>query len=187
MMWLRAKPLLRDLAAHLLVHRQPHGLVEIALLPGEFERAQHLGLRRQIGGDQRLGPPQQERLHPAREHGAALAILLLLDRGAEDAGKAPRIAEQPRHQKGELRPQLAEMVFDRRPGQAQPVARVEAADQRGRLRIGVLDRLRLVEHRDVPGDRQQMIGVARQQRVGRQHQIGLADLAETLRAIGPVQ
>ena len=79
------------------------------------------------------------------------------------------------------------MVLDRRPGQAQPVAGVEPADEPGRLRIGVLDRLRLVEHRDVPGDRQQMIGVARQQRIGRQHQIGIADLAEALCAIGPVQ
>ncbi len=38
------KPLLRELAAHLPVHRQPHSLVEIALLPAEFERLQDLRL-----------------------------------------------------------------------------------------------------------------------------------------------
>jgi hypothetical protein len=54
------------------------------------------------------------------------------------------------------------MVLDRRPGQAQPVARVEPADEPGDLRHGVLYRLRLVEHCDVPRYRQQMIGVARQ-------------------------
>ncbi len=181
------KPLLRQLAAHLLVHRQPHGLVEIALLPGKFERLQDLGLWRQIGGHHRLGPPQQERFNPPREHAAALAILLLLDRSAEDPGKAAGIAEQPRHQKGELRPQLPEMVLDRRPGQAQPMARVEPADEPGRLRIGILDRLRLVEHRDVPGDRKQQLGVARQQRVGRHHHIGIADRGEMSGAVGTVQ
>jgi hypothetical protein len=91
------EPLLRHLAAHLFVHRQPHRLVKIALLPGELERPQYLGLGRQFGGDQGLGPPQQERLHPAREHGTALAIRLLLDRSTEDSGKASGITEQPRH------------------------------------------------------------------------------------------
>ena len=123
------KALRGDFLAHLVVHREPHGLVEIALRPGQFERADDLGFRRQLAGDQVLGPAQQERLQPRRQHGPPLAIVPLFDRRAEHAGEALRVAEQPRHQKGELRPQFAEMVLDRRAGQAQPVPRVEPADE----------------------------------------------------------
>ena len=89
---------------------------------------------------------------------------------------------RPGHQKVELRPQLAEMVLDRRAGQAEPVARVEPAGERGRLAGRVLDRLRLVEHDEVPGAGSRRLGVARQQRVGRQHQIGIGDLRRSAAA-----
>ena len=181
------EPLLGDLAAHLFVHRDPHRLVEIALRAGELERAQDLGFRRQIGRHQALGAPQQKWFQPARQHGATFAILLFLDRGAEHAREAFGVAEQSRHQEGELRPQLAEMVFHRRAGETQPMACIEAADQLRRLRGGILDRLRLVQHCHVPLNRQQPVGVARQQRVGRHNQIGIVDLGKALGAVGAMQ
>ena len=50
------------------------------------------------------------------------------------------------------------MVFQRRPGQAEAMPRLDAANGFGAAAAGVLDRLRLVEN-------QQMIGMARQ-RIG---------------------
>ena len=64
---------------------------------------------------------------------AAFVILLFLDRRGEDVGKTLGVAEQPRHRKGELRPQLAEMVLHRRAGQAQPLPRLQSADERGSI------------------------------------------------------
>jgi len=181
------EPLLGYLATYFLVHRNPHGLVKIALRAGKFERAQDFGFWRQVGCHQTLGAAQQERFQPAGQHRAPLGVLLLLDRGTEHAGKAFGIAEQSRHQKGELRPQLAEMVLHRRAGETQPMTGVEATDQLRRLRGGILDRLRFVKHGHVPCDRQQTVGVARQQRVGRHHQIGIVDFGKAVRAIGAVQ
>ena len=51
-----------------------------------------------------------------------MTVLALFDRVPKHAAEAFRIAKQAWHQERELRPQLAQMVLDRRTGQAQAMA-----------------------------------------------------------------
>ena len=53
-------------------------------------------------------------------------------------------AEEAGEQEVELAPQLAEVVLQRRAGQAQTVAGVDLADGFCALALGILDRLRFV-------------------------------------------
>ena len=87
----------------------------------------------------------------------------------------------------ELRPQLAEVVFQRGAGQAQAVARIEQAGALGRLRAVVLDVVRFVEDHQVIIVLAQLFLVARQQRVGGQHQVGAVDLVEQLEPLLALQ
>ena len=66
------------------------------------------------------------------------------------------------------------------------MARIEAADELRRFCRGVLDRLRLVQDCQMPAQRQEPIGVARQQRIGRYHQIGIIDVGKALGTVGTV-
>ena len=79
------------------------------------------------------------------------------------------------------------MVLHRRAGEAQAMACIESADQLRRLCRGILDSLRFVEHCHMPFGREQVLGVARQQSIGRYHQVGIVDLGKAVRAIGAVQ
>ena len=68
---------------------------------------------------------------------------------ARDSASRRRKAEAcPQHagiEKFEERPQLAQVIFDRRAAQRQPVVAAQKADRLGRFGGGVLDGLRLVE------------------------------------------
>jgi hypothetical protein len=65
----------------------------------------------------------------------------------------------------EQRPEFAQVVFQRRAGQAQAVPRVQLARGLGGLGPGVLDVLRLVEDQQVVLLFAELLGVARQQRI----------------------
>ena len=66
------------------------------------------------------------------------------------------------------------MIFHRRARQAKAVARGQAADYFGGVRVGVFDVLRFVKHHQVPVLRLPALAVAQQQRVRRHHNVVLA-------------
>ena len=72
--------------------------------------------------------------------------------GAEKAGK----------QEIELAPQFAEVVFQRRAGQAQAMPCIDLAHCFRALALGILDRLRLVEDEQVVTVLHQLVGIAPQ-------------------------
>jgi len=74
---------------------------------------------------------------------------------AEQALEARFLAQQTGHEEMKQRPQLAQMVFQRRAGQAQAVPRANAAHHFRRLGARVLDILRFVQDQQVIGLRQQ--------------------------------
>ena len=185
--WLRPRPRSAISRRHLVMHRGADRFIQFALLRRQRDAAQDRVLRRQFGRHRRLGAAQDERADARGKLAAAHRIALLLDRRAEPAGEVLARPQQPRHQEGELRPQLAQVVLDRRAGQAQPVARLQPAHRVGRLGGRALDRLRLVQHHQVPGEARHLLDIARQHRVGRDHDMRPAEVAALLVPVQPVQ
>ena len=75
------------------------------------------------------------------------------------------IAQEPRHQKVEQRPQFTQVVFQWCPGQAQAMVGLELLHYLCGLRLGVLDLLRLVENDEVKLMCKQCFPVAGEQRI----------------------
>ena len=134
----------------------------IAAYAGQLDMLHDLRLGRQLGFDLALGAAKQERPDAPGQQLAAVAVALLLHRRAEDAGEATLVTEQPGDQEAHLRPELTQMVLDRRAGQAQAVAGLELRGELGGLAGRVLDRLSLIERHQVPLHRHERFGVARQ-------------------------
>ncbi|MGY4313491.1 hypothetical protein ACVWW1_002794 [Bradyrhizobium sp. JR3.5] len=65
--------------------------------------------------------------------------------------------------------------------------RTDVLEPPRRDRVGILDGLSLVQHRDVPFTREQHLVIARDQWIGRQNKIVIADRFETLPAVGTMQ
>ncbi|MNM56734.1 hypothetical protein D3C81_679110 [compost metagenome] len=179
--------LLVDFLAHFLIHRQAHGFVQVALRPRQFHLAHHLRLRRQFLGHVIFRAAQQERLDAAVQQHAAQRVVLAFDRMAELGVEGFLVAQQARQQEVELRPQFAQVVFQRRAGQTQAVARAQQARALRRLAARILDVVRFVEDDQVEIMLAQGFLVARQQGVGGQHQVALIDLVELLRAVLALQ
>ena len=98
----------------------------------------------QLGRDLLLGAPQDERPQRARQRRQRLRRPAA--RAPDAAGERARAAEHAGVQELEQRPQLAEVVLDRRARQRQPMAaRAAAAPPSPTRESRVLDRLRLVE------------------------------------------
>ena len=96
-------------------------LVEVALGAAELDPLDDLGLRRQVRRHLLLGPAQHERPHAARQH-ARRSASPCFSIGVRNALRNGRgVAEQARHQEVEQRPQLAQVVLERRAGQAEAV------------------------------------------------------------------
>ena len=176
-----------DGLADSLVHRRPDALVERGL--GAFERDKLVDHRlfRQVAGNLLLGAPHQEGLHPGGQQPLLRAIAVLLYRGPEFRREALAVAEQPRDQPVVERPQLLEIVFQRRPCQRQALAGANLPDAFRDGRGRVLHRLRLVQHGGVVIVGEQRFMVPVQQRIGRDHQMVPGDIGETLPAFGPVK
>src|SRR4029077_14947161 len=88
------------------------------------------------------------------------------------------VAEETRGDEVEQRPQFAQVVLQRRAGEAHALPSLQAAHQFRRIGGGVLDILRLVEDGDVPFLRHQRLVVARQQRIGGYYKIVFADFGK---------
>ena len=172
---------------HLLVGGQADTFVQHALRAGQCHAVHLLGQRRQLSGHLVLAAAQDEGRHPLCQQPGALGFAVFLDRGAPVALEAAGVAQPARQQEMKLRPQLAQVVFQRRAGQAEPVAGVQPARRGGRAAAGVLDHLRFVQHHQVPGLALQRHRVAPQQRVAGQHQLVLRDAGQVLAALRPAQ
>ena len=160
-----------DGLAHAFVHRSADRLIQIGLFLAEGDVVQDFGLWRQFLGHGILRAAQHERLNARAELLLAIGIGIALNRIAVVLTKRVRIAQQTGHEELEEAPQLAEMVFHRRAGEAEAVFGLQtAANLRGEA-FRVLDVLRLVERDDVPLLFAHHFGIAHEQRKARHDEI----------------
>ena len=87
----------------------------------------------------------------------------------------------------EQRPQLAQVVFQRRAAEAQALARVQLAGGLGGFAVGVLDVLRFVQHQHVQRLFGQALEVLGQQGVSGEDQVEVGQIVEVFLARGAVQ
>ena len=130
--------------------------------------------------DQILGSPQQKWMHAAGEKFLPRQVAFAFDGHAIVALEIFFIAEQARHQESKQRPELAQMIFHRRSGQAEPMPRLQSAGDGGGFGFGIFDVLRFIENRQMPMLSEQFFFVAGEQGVGRQYQI------EVSKSLGPL-
>ncbi|CAE6859508.1 hypothetical protein R75461_07907 [Paraburkholderia nemoris] len=107
------------------MHRGTHRLIEVTLSPFEFDGAHDHGFRRQLGGDLVLAPAQHEGADAPRKQLASHGVAAVFDGGAPAPGEILTGTEETGQQEVELRPQIAEVIFKWRAGQAQAVARAQ--------------------------------------------------------------
>ena len=117
----------------------------------------------------------------------AALVAVALDGRAVVHGELPGVAQPAGQQEMEQRPQLAQVILQRRAGQAQAVVRAQVACGLGRLGGGVLDVLRLVEDQQVILVLPELLGIARQQGIGGEDQVVFGDLRERLAPARAVQ
>ena len=141
--------------------------VECGLRTRELAERLDLGLVRQVGDDALVGLQASENVGPHQLTQRRIGIACLVHRGSragvcllrgQPLGELAELlgrAEQPRIEEVEDRPQIAEPVLDRRAGQRDARLRVDLLDGSRLLGPWVLDRLRLVENGEPPGNSRQ--------------------------------
>ena len=147
-----------------------HGLVETDLLGGHRAVVELVDPVGQLGGHARLQlrAAEHEDAVERAQRRLALAGQLADERGAP--------ADQAGVGEVEDRPEVAEAVLDRRAGERQLRAGVDAPQLLGRLVGVVLDGLRLVEHEPLPVVLLERLDVAHGGAVGGDHHVGAGDL-----------
>ena len=179
--------LARECAAYLLVGRGAHGFVQGALAALQLHALQDVGARRQFGRHIGLAAAQDEGAHALGQQLRAQGLAVLLDGLAPALGELPRVAQEAGHEEIELRPQLAQVVLQRRARQAEPVRGLQAAQGAGAAAGGVLHHLRLVEDQQVEGLRGQGGRIAPEQGIGSQHQVVPGHVGEAARPVRALQ
>ena len=177
-----------DFIAHPGVHERAHRLVKVALGAVQPDMLDDLGLGRQLGRHLLFRPPQEERLQAAatgkparpRRHASRSAC-------GRSGGRLLSSPEQARAEELKQRPHFAQIVFQRRAGQRQPVTRIDAVSDGGNGRFRILDRLRLVEDRGMELLGQQRLEIAGEQRIGGEHDIVPGHLGEPSLALQATQ
>lgn len=119
--------------------------------------------------------------------GQAIRVAVLFDRCAVVAVEGLGITQPAGHEEIEQRPELAEMVFQRCTGQAQPLPGVEPAHGLRGLARRVLDVLRFIEHQQVQRLLAQRFDVSGQQCVAGQQEVVFAELGEVLASAAALQ
>ena len=173
--------LAHDLRAHFLEDRR----VERRLLAGELAELIGLDLLGEILRDLGLRAAEDERVDRgaealgglliARVDGTRVTLLELVER-----------AEQAGADEVEDRPDLGEAILDRRAGEREAALGLEALGGARRGAERVLDVLRLVEDRVAEIELGEELLVATEQRVARDHDVGVVELVGALLAIGAV-
>jgi len=105
-----------DALRHPFMHGGADGFIEFALFGREGDAAQDGVLGRQFGRYGGLGAAEDEGADARGKLLAADRVAVFFDGRAEAAVEGLPVAQQARHQEGELRPQLTEVVLDRRAG-----------------------------------------------------------------------
>uniref|UniRef100_A0AAG5DLD8 Uncharacterized protein n=1 Tax=Anopheles atroparvus TaxID=41427 RepID=A0AAG5DLD8_ANOAO len=123
--------------------------VPVALHLRQADEDLHLLLRQQPLLDLGLEPPQQERLQHGVQPLDQRVVVHALVR-VEPAVEVIGAVEDVRQQEVEQRPELVQVVLQRRTGQQQPVGGLELAQDLRQLRLFVLDAVRLVDHHVAP-------------------------------------
>ena len=123
-------------------------LVEGRLLAAQVAVGRHLGLVGQVGDHPLVG------LQPAEDVGPDERAQRLIGRSGlqllDEAGEGLGSAEQAGVQEIEERPEVGEAILDRRAGHGDAGRRLQFLDAPRLPGAGVLDRLGLVEDRQVP-------------------------------------
>ena len=119
-----------------------------------------------------FAPAQDERPHDRAQPLERLGVVVDLDRLDERAVEPLARAEQARVEQIHDRPQLAEVVLDRRARHRDAAARAQQPQRARATRLRVLHVLRLVEEQAVPVDELQRLDVARRDVVRRDHDVG---------------
>ncbi len=137
------------------------GLVEGGLLLGERDRHVGDGPRRQVGGDARIGllPAEEERADRTGEPLGGQRVPVALDGSGHRAHEPFERAEQSGGGPVEDRPQLAQPVLDRGPGEGQAGGAADGAQGPRRRRLRVLRVLGLVGDHQAEAGRRQRLGV----------------------------
>ena len=176
-----------DGLADAFVHGGADGFVEVLLRGVEFDEVDEFGFRRQFLGHLVLGAAEDERGDAFFEHLVAVLVAVFFDGFAEARVEGLLAAEEAGDEEFHQAPQLAEVVFHGRAGEAEPVACIELAGGLRDLGMRVLDVLRLVEHDHVVGERREFLDVAVEQREGREHEVGVRDGAVVFAALRAVE
>ena len=176
------QPLSRNDGAHFLLHGRAHDLIQIALVTFQIDRTHNRGLGRQLLCDFVLAPAQHEGANTSGQQVPAHRVTALLYRCAPPLGEVLLASQKAWQQKVKQGPQFTKMVFQRRAGQAQAVARLQFANGHRSFGVRVLDKLRLIQDQQVVTVLAQEGLVSPKQGVGRDHQIVLANLLEAFLA-----
>ena len=149
-------------------------LVERGLLAAELAEGLDLGLVGQIRDDGLVGLEAPQDVRPYQVAQRAVGVVRFVREALGVARELPGRAEQPRVEEVEDRPQVAEPVFDRGAGEHNPRLCRELLCRSRLLGVRVLDRLGLVEDREVPrGGREP--GDAQERAVARDHEVNVRE------------
>ncbi len=160
----------------LLAFAGEEDVVDLAVCGVEVEPDDGFLLRRQVVGDLILGAPQHDRLEPPAQDPQPLGIGAVLDRYREVLAELLRAAVQAGRDERDQRPQLHHVVLHRRTGDGELERCGQPPGGLVRLGVMILDELRLVEDRAVPGDLDERVVVDPEQRVRRDDDVRVADL-----------
>src|SRR5690349_4837663 len=108
------------------MHGEPYAFIHRTLSRFQLHRFRDFGLRRQIEKNLLFRAPQKKRAHPPGQKRAPFGIALFLNSHAKAAVETFLVAEKSGRDEGEQRPQLAQMVFERRTRETESLARLES-------------------------------------------------------------
>ncbi len=142
---------LRDRVPNLGVGGDTDTLIEVSLGAQEFDGADDLGFFRELWDDLSFRATQDEGRDARSQSAEPVFVAVILDGLSVALDKRRPIAEEAWHQKIEEGPELAEVIFEGRPREAEAVVALEGFDGPMDLAPVVLDHLGFVEDDDVKG------------------------------------
>ncbi len=143
-----------DGLANLARHRKPYRIVEIALQSFKLDGSTISLLGGSSVATSVLGRRSRNGLTRCA-NAAVRALSARFSMACATSAKGRLVAEKARVDEAQDRPEFAEMIFHRRAREAEAMLRLGLAQPSRGGSIGILDRLRLVQHGHMPIPRQQ--------------------------------